>query len=124
MGISPEKSIAYFVVRTRVTLQERARSLFLNKKRLSKQKLGRISQSRSYTQLRATLPTYQNMWATNLKLLSLRQAIHRPLGLSSHRHHYCSLPILEASSKKGANTPNNNVTSGRSPKLVQSIVLY
>jgi hypothetical protein len=28
MGISPEKSIAYSVVRTRATLQERARSLF------------------------------------------------------------------------------------------------
>jgi hypothetical protein len=28
MGISPEKSIAYFVVRTRATLQERARLLF------------------------------------------------------------------------------------------------
>jgi hypothetical protein len=40
MGISPEKSIAYSVVRTRATLQERARSLFWSKKRLSKQKLG------------------------------------------------------------------------------------
>jgi hypothetical protein len=28
MGISPEKSIAYFAVRTRATPQERARSLF------------------------------------------------------------------------------------------------
>jgi hypothetical protein len=45
-------------------------------------------------------------------------------GLSSHRHHHCNLLILEASSQKGASTPNNNVTSGRSPKLVQSIVLY
>jgi hypothetical protein len=64
------------------------------------------------------------MWATNLQLLLLRQAIHRLLGLSSHRHHYCNLLIPEASSQKGANTPNNNVTSGRSPKLVQSIVQY
>jgi hypothetical protein len=39
-------------------------------------------------------------------------------------HHHCNLVIPEASSQKGASTPNNNVTSGRSPKLVQSIVLY
>jgi hypothetical protein len=64
------------------------------------------------------------MWATNLQLLLLRQAIHKLLGLNSHRHHHCNLLIPEASSQKGANTPNNNVTSGRSPKLVQSIVLY
>jgi hypothetical protein len=118
MGIIPEKSIAYSVVRTRTTLQERARSLFWSKKRLPKQKLGRISRSRSYILLRATLPTYQNMWATNLQLLLLRQAIHKLLGLSSHCHHYCNLLIPEASSQKGASSPNNNVTSGRSPKLV------
>jgi hypothetical protein len=46
MGISPEKSIAYSVVRTRATLQECARLLFWSKKRLPKQKLGRISRSR------------------------------------------------------------------------------
>jgi hypothetical protein len=77
-----------------------------------------------YTLLRATLLTYHNMWAINLQLLLLRQAIHKLLGLSSHRHHHCNLLIPEASSQKGANTPNNNVTSGMSPKLVQSIVLY
>jgi hypothetical protein len=130
MGISLEKSIAYFVVRTRATLQERARLLFWSKKRLPKQKLGRISRSGFYILLRATLLTYLNMWATNLLLLLLRQAIHKLLGLSSHRHHHCNLLIPEASSQKGANstkgtsTPNNNVTSGRSLKLVQSIVLY
>jgi hypothetical protein len=124
IGISPEKIIAYSVVRTRATPQERARLLFWSKKRLLKQKLGRISRSRSYILLRATLPTYQNMWATNLQLLLLRQAIHRLLGISSHRHHYCNLLIPEASSQKGASTPNNNVTSGRSPKLIHSIVLY
>jgi hypothetical protein len=43
MGISPGKSIAYSVVRTRAILQERDRSLFWSKKRLPKQKLGRIS---------------------------------------------------------------------------------
>jgi hypothetical protein len=64
------------------------------------------------------------MWATNLQLLLLRQAIHKLLGLSSHRHHHRNLLILEASSQKGASTPNNNATSGRSLKLVQSIALY
>jgi hypothetical protein len=124
MRISPEKSIAYYVVRTRPTLQERARSLFLSKKRLPKQKLDRISRSRFYILLRSTLLTYQNMWATNLQLLLLRQAIHKLLGLSSHLHHHCNLLIPEASSQKGASTPNNNMTSGRSPKLVQSTTLY
>jgi hypothetical protein len=124
MGISPGKSIAYSMVRTRAILQECARLLFWSKKILPKQKLGRISQSRFYILLHATLLTYQNMWATNLQLLSLRQAIHKLLGLSSHRHHHCNLLIPEASNQKGASTPNNNVTSGRSPKLVQSIVLY
>jgi hypothetical protein len=36
MGISPEKSIVYSVVRTRATLQERAKSLFWSKRRLPK----------------------------------------------------------------------------------------
>jgi hypothetical protein len=124
MGISPGKSIAYSVVRTRATLQERAKSLFWSKRRLPKKKLGRINQSRFYTLLRATLLTYQSMWATNLQLLLLRHAIHKLLGLSSHRYHHCSLSIPEASNQKGFNIPNNNVTSGRSPKLVQSVVLY
>jgi hypothetical protein len=98
MEISLEKFIAYYVVRTKAILQEPARSLFWSKKRLPKQKLGRISRSKSYILLHATLPTYQNMWATNLQLLLLRQAIHRLLGPSSHRHHYCNLLIPEASS--------------------------
>jgi hypothetical protein len=71
-----------------------------------------------------TLRTYHNMWAINLQLLLLRQAIQKLPGPSSHRHHHCNLLIPEASSQKGANTPNNNVTSGRSPKLVQSTALY
>jgi hypothetical protein len=112
------------MVRTRATLQERAKSLFWSKRRLPKQKLGRISRSRFYTLLRAAPLTYQSMWATNLQLLLLWQAIHKLLGLNSHCHHLCSLPIPEASSQKGVSIPNNNVTSGRSSKLVQSIVLY
>jgi hypothetical protein len=71
MGISPGKSIAYSMVKTRATLQERVRSSFRSKKRLPKQKPDRISRSRSYILLRATLPTYQNMWAINLQLLLL-----------------------------------------------------
>jgi hypothetical protein len=124
MRISPEKSIAYSVVKIRATLQEHVISPFRSKKRLPKQKLGRISRSRSYILLRAILLTYQNMWAINLQLLLLRQAIHKLPGLSFHRHHHCNLLIPEASSQKGASTPNNNVTLGRSPKLVQSTTLY
>jgi hypothetical protein len=124
MGISPGKFIAYSVVKTRATLQECAKSLFWNKKRSPKPKLGRISRSRSCTLLRATLLTYQNTWAINLQSLLLQQAIHKLLGLSFHRRHRCSPLISEAISQKGVHTPSNNVTSGRSPKLVQSIVLY
>jgi hypothetical protein len=124
MRISPEKSIAYSMVRTRARLQEHVRSPFRSKKRLLKQKPDRISRSRSYILLRATLLTYQNMWAINLQLLLLRQAIHKLSSLSFHHHHHCNLLIPEASNQKGANTPNNNVTSRRSPKLVQSTTLY
>ena len=121
MGISPGKSIAYSVVRTRAILQECAKSLFWSKRRSQKPKLGRISRSRSCTLLRATLPTYQNMWAIILQLLLLRLAIHMLLGLSSHCHHHCNLSSPEASSQKGA--LNSNVNSERNPKLIQSTVL-
>jgi hypothetical protein len=56
-------------------------------------------------------------------LLLPQQAIHRLLDLSPHRHHHCNLVIPEASSQKGANTPNSNVNSERNPKLIQSTVL-
>jgi hypothetical protein len=121
-GDQPGKSIVYSTVKTRATLQERARLPFRSKKRLPKQKPGRTSQSRFYILLCATLPTYQNMWAINLQLLLLWQAIHKLPGLSFHYHHHCHL--LKASSQKGASTPNSNTTSGRSPKLVQSAALY
>jgi hypothetical protein len=93
MGINPGKFIAYSVVRTRATLQERVRSPFRSKKRLLKQKPDRIKRSRSYILLRAILLTYHNMWAINLQLLLLRQAIHKLPGLSFHRHHHCNLLI-------------------------------
>jgi hypothetical protein len=124
MGISPGKPIAYSMVKTRAKLQERARLPFRSKKRLPKQKPGRTSRSRFYILLRAILPTYQNMWAINLQLLLLRQAIHKLPGPSFHCHHHCHLLIPKASSQKGASTPNSNMTSGRSPKLVQSTTLY
>jgi hypothetical protein len=98
MGINPGKSIAYSVVKTRATLQERARLPFRSKKRLPKQKPGRTSRSRFYILLHATLPTFQNMWAINLQLLLLRQAIHKLPGLSFHYHHHCHLLIPKASS--------------------------
>jgi hypothetical protein len=126
MGISLGNSTAYSVVRTRATLQEHARSPFRSKKRLPKQKPGRISRSRFYILLRATLPIYQNTWVINLQLLLLRQVIHKLPGPSFHyhHHHHCHLLIPEASSQKGTNMLNSSATSGRSPKLVQSIALY
>jgi hypothetical protein len=124
MGISLGNSTAYSVVRTRATLQEHARSPSRSKKRLLKQKRGRISRSRFYTLLRATLPIYQNTWVINLQLLLLWQVIHKLPGPSSHYHHHCHLLIPEASSQKGSSTPNISVTLGRRSKLVQSIALY
>jgi hypothetical protein len=123
LGISLGRCIAYSVVRTMTILQECAKSPFRSKRRSQKPKLGRISRSRSCTLLCATLPTYQNMWAIILQLLLLRLAIHRLPGHSSHPHHHYNRPNLEASSQKGASTPNSNVNSGRNPKLAQSTVL-
>jgi hypothetical protein len=73
-GINPGRFIAYSVVRTRAIIQECAKSPFRSRRRSWKPKLGRISRSRSCTLLRATLPTYQNMWAIILQLLLLRLA--------------------------------------------------
>jgi hypothetical protein len=123
MGISPRRFIAYSVVRIRAILQECAKSPFRSRRRSRKPKLDRISRSRSCTLLRVTLPTYQNMWAIILQLLPLRLAIPRLPSHNSLLHHHCNQPILESSSQKGASTPNINGSSGRNPKLAQSIVL-
>jgi hypothetical protein len=123
LGISPGRSTAYFMVRTRAILQECAKSLFRSKRRLQKPKLGRISRSRSCTLLRATLPTYQSMWAIILQLLLLRLAAHRLPGHNSDPHHHYNRPIPEASGQKGASILNINVNSGRNPKLAQSTKL-
>jgi hypothetical protein len=121
MGISPERFIAYSV--TRATLQECVKSPFRNRRRSPKTKLGRISRSKSCTLLRATLPTYRNMWVIILQLLLLRLAIHRLPGHNSHPCHHYNRHTPEASSQKGASTPSNNGSLGRNPKLAQSTVL-
>jgi hypothetical protein len=54
--ISLEDYIAYFVMKTRATPQEHAKSQFKSKRSLPKLRHGRISRSRSYTQPHATLP--------------------------------------------------------------------
>jgi hypothetical protein len=122
-GISPGRFIAYSMVRTKAILQECAKSPCRSRRRSRKPKLGRISRSKSCTLLRATLPTYQNMWAIILQLLLLRLASHMLPSHNSHPHRHCNQLIPEASCQKGANTPNNNGSSGRNPKLAHSIVL-
>jgi hypothetical protein len=123
MGISPERSTAYFVVKTRTILQECAKSLSKSRGRLQKPKLGRINRSRSCTLLRAIHPTYQNMWVITLQLLLLRLVSHRLLGHRFHLRHHNNLIIHGVSSQKGANTLSNRGISGRNPKLAQSTVL-
>jgi hypothetical protein len=123
MGINPERFIAYSVVRTRATLQECVKSPFRSRRKSLKPKLGRLSQSRSCTLLRATLPTYQNMWVIILQLLLLQLAIHRLPGHNSHPHHHYNRHTPKVSSQKGASTPSNNGSLGRNPKLAQSKVL-
>jgi hypothetical protein len=123
LEISLGRSNAYFVVRTRAILQECAKSPFRSKRRSQKPKLGRISRSRSCTLLRATLPTYQNMYVIIMLLLLLRLAIHMLPSHSSHTHHHCNRPIPKASSQKGASTPSSNVNLGRNRKLAKSTVL-
>jgi hypothetical protein len=62
MGISPGGSTAYFVEKTRATLQECAKSPSKSRRRSQKPKPGKVNRSRSCTLLRVTHPTYQNMW--------------------------------------------------------------
>jgi hypothetical protein len=123
LGIGPGRSTVYSVARTRDILQECAKSLFRSKRRSQKPKLGRISRSRSCTLLRATLPTYQSMWAIILQLLLLRLVSHTLPGHSPQLHHHFNLPIHGANSQRGASTLNSNENSGRNSKLAQSIVL-
>jgi hypothetical protein len=123
MEISPGKSTAYFVVKIRAILQECAKSPSKSRRRSQKPKPDKVNRSRSCTLLRATHPTYQNMWVIILQLLLLRLVNCRFLGHSFHLCHHYNLPIHEVSSQKGANRPINSEISGRNPKLAQSTVL-
>jgi hypothetical protein len=88
MEISPGDYFVCSAAKTKATPQERAKSRFRSRKRLSKLKHGRICRSRFYIVLHAILPTSQSMYAINsLRHLSLWQAILKLLGPSSHHHH-------------------------------------
>jgi hypothetical protein len=123
MGISPGRSTAYFVVKTRVILQECAKSPSKSRRKSQKPKLGKVNRSRSCTLHRVIHPTYQNMWVIILQLRLLRLVSHRLLGHSFHLHHYYNLLIHGASNQKGANRPISSEISGRNPKPAQSTVL-
>jgi hypothetical protein len=123
MGTSPGRSTAYFVVKTRATIQKRVKSPSKSKKRLQKPKPGKVNRSRSCTLLRVIHPTYQNMWVIIPQLLLLRLVSHKFLGQSFHLHRHCSLPTHEVSSQKGVNRPISSEISGRGLKLAQLIVL-
>jgi hypothetical protein len=113
MGISPGRSTAYFVVKTRVILQECAKSPSKSRTKSQKPKLGKVNRSRSCTLLRVIHPTYQNMWVIS----------HMLLGYSFHLHHYYNLLIHEVSNQKGASRFISSEISGRNPKPVQLTVL-
>jgi hypothetical protein len=123
MRTSPGKSTAYFVVKTRATIQERVKSPSKSKKKLQKPKPRKISQSRSCTLLRVIHPTYQNMWVIIPQLLLLRLVSRKFLGHNFHLRRHYSLPTHEVSSQKGANRPISNEISGKGPKLAQLIAL-
>jgi hypothetical protein len=123
MGTSPERSTAYFVVKTRATIQKHVKSPSKSKKRLQKSKPGKVNRSRSCTLLRVIHLTYQNMWVIILQLLLLRLVSRKFLGHNFHIRRHYSLPTHEVSSQKGANRLISNEISGRGPKLAQLIVL-
>jgi hypothetical protein len=60
-GINLEDYIAYSVEKIRATLQELAKSRYKSKRRLPKLKHDKISRSRFYILLHATLPIYHSM---------------------------------------------------------------
>jgi hypothetical protein len=120
---NPGRSIAHFVVKTRATLQECAKSPSKSRRRSQKPKLGKVNRSRSCTLLRVIHPTYQNMWVIILLLLLLRLVSHMLPGCSFHLRHHYNMPIHEVSSQKGANRPISSEISGKDPKLAQSTVL-
>jgi hypothetical protein len=123
MGTSPGKSTAYFVEKTRATIQERVKSPSKSKKKLQKLKPRKISRSRSCALLRVIHPTYQNMWVIIPQLLLLRLVSHKFLGHSFLLRRHYSLPTHEVSSQKGADRPISSEISGRGPKLAQLTTL-
>jgi hypothetical protein len=123
MGTSPGRSTAYFVVKTRATIQERVKSPPKSKMRLQKPMPGKVNRSRSCTLLRVIHPTYQNMWVIIPELLLLRLVSRKFLGHNFHLRRHQNLPTHEVSSQKGASRSINSAISGRGPKLAQLIVL-
>jgi hypothetical protein len=123
MGTSPGRSTAYFVVKTRATIQERVKSPSKSKRKLQKPKPGKVNRSRSCTLLRVIHPTYQNMWVIIPQLLLLRLVNRKLLGHNFHLHRHYNLPTHEDSSQKEANRPISSEISGKGPKLAQLIAL-
>jgi hypothetical protein len=86
MEISPENFFVCSTAKTKGMPHERAELRSKSKKRLSKLKHDRVSRSRFYILLHATLSISQSMEAINsLRSLSLLQAILKLLGPSCHR---------------------------------------
>jgi hypothetical protein len=123
MGTNPGRFTVYFVVKTRAILQECAKSPSKSRRRSQKPKPGKVNRSRSYTLLRVTHLTYQNMWVIILQLLLLWLVSHRLLGQSFHLRRHYNLSIHEVSSQKGAIRLINSEISGMDPKLAQSTIL-
>jgi hypothetical protein len=68
MGTNPGRFTVYFVVKIRAILQECAKSPSKSRRRSQKLKPDKVNRSRSYTLLRVTHPTYQNIWVIILQL--------------------------------------------------------
>jgi hypothetical protein len=115
-----QKNVLPFVVRTRATQQEHARSQFRSRRKMPKLRRGRVSRSKSSKLLRVTPHTSHNTWViNNPRLLLLRQAIPELLGLSCHHHHHWST----INSQKGAVILSSSATFGRNLKHAQSTAL-
>jgi hypothetical protein len=123
MGTSPGRSTAYFVEKTRATIQECVKSPSKSKRRLQKPKPSKVNRSRSCILLRVIHPTYQNMWVIIPQLLLLWLVSRKFLGHNFHLRRHYNLPTHEVSSQKGANRPISSETSGKGLKLAQLIAL-
>jgi hypothetical protein len=112
MGISPGRSTAYFVVKTRAILQECAKSPSKSRRKSQKPKLGKVNRSRSCTLLQLIHPTYQNMWVIILQLQLLRLVSHRLLGHSFHLHHYCNCLFMRSATRREPADPSAVIFQG------------